>query len=503
MTIARSLLAGSVALMAASLPSAPAKRADALQFAAEPVVTIDARNVGRLRARWRVALPEAADSAPLFVSDVGGRNLVIIETQQGRVLALDAETGQGIWQTNPPPGDRYTTSSPAVDPERTSVYAYALDGYIHKYTLADGSESTGDGWPQLVTAKGDVEKGSSPIRIFTAANGHTYLSLPTAGYPDPFPGDEGDYQGHVTTVDLADGTQKVFNAACSDKAFHLLPTLDDKDCFNLQSGIWARAGAVYDPGTDRLFVTIGNGVFDGHTNGFNWGSSVVALRPDGGADGGTPVDSYTPLNFQELTDKDLDLSSSTIEILPQAGEPPLPHLGVQIGKDGVLRLLNLADLSGQGGPRHLGGELQAIPVLGGFAVLTRPVAWLDGETTRLTLATHRGAAGFSLQWRNGQPLLVQDWQRAQQGSSPAVANGVMFYASKNNLMAVDARTGTTLWTSSAIGNIHWQSPVLAGSSLFLSDDDGYLNAYAVGEVTPRLRSGSLPRQVPRVRLPRN
>ncbi len=59
--------------------------------------------------------------------------------------------------------------------------------------------------------------------------------------------------------------------------------------------------ATYDAGTDRVYITTGNGLFNANTGGNNWGDSVLALKPDGtGAGGGLPVDSYTPTNYAAL-----------------------------------------------------------------------------------------------------------------------------------------------------------------------------------------------------------
>ncbi len=253
--IGRSALACLAALLLLSV--APVvQHVDSLQFTDVASADIDSDGVDLLRAAWKQPLPEQSDAAPLYVTniDAGGkvRDLLIVETDHGQVIALDADSGQTVWQTTAPLGVRWTTSTPAVDPERRYVFAYCLDGYIHRYAVADGHEAGGPGWPALITTKTDVEKGSSAIRIATARDGHEYLYMPTAAYPDP--GDEGDYQGHVTTIDLATGGQWVFNAACSDKSFHLLPTLDENDCDQQQSGIWARAGVVYDPSLDRIFV---------------------------------------------------------------------------------------------------------------------------------------------------------------------------------------------------------------------------------------------------------
>src|SRR5204863_421310 len=113
------------------------------------------------------------------------------------------------------------------------------------------------GWPQLATLKGYDEKGSSALAIATSG-GVKYLYAAHAGYP----GDQGDYQGHVTAINLATGAQKVFNTACSDKALHLdhfsAPPETAATCAARQNAIWARPGVFYDAGTDRIFVATGN-----------------------------------------------------------------------------------------------------------------------------------------------------------------------------------------------------------------------------------------------------
>ena len=96
------------------------------------------------------------------------------------------------------------------------------------------------------------------------------------------------------SVDIESGKAHVFNALCSDRDMVFDASGGEGDCAQTQAGIWARTAAVYDAETDRIFVTVGNGTFDADGGGYNWGSSVVALRPDGSTDGGTPLDSFTP-----------------------------------------------------------------------------------------------------------------------------------------------------------------------------------------------------------------
>jgi hypothetical protein len=452
-----------------------------LQFArggAGPVdgrIKLDKTTAQHLQRLFRIPLPQTCDGSPAYVSNVetlvGRRDLLIVQTAAGSVLALDAHLGRMIWSVDPPKGPRWTTSSPAVDPDHHFVFAYGLDGYLHRYSIFDGSEAIGGGWPELVTLKGDVEKASSALTLATAKNGRTYLYATIAAYPDP--GDAGDYQGHLTTIDLTTGKQTVFNAACSDLSMHFVENGDaTNDCANLQSGIWARSGVIYDPITDRIYLTTGNGVYDGIRN---WGDSIIALHPDGTSDHGVPLDSYTPVNYQYLADQDLDMGSTTVAILPSATAEP-PHLAVQAGKDWLIRLVDLNDLSGKGGPGHLGGELQLVKVPQTQEVLTRPATWIDpaDNTTWVFVANDYGLAAFQLNPGKGdQPTLEQRWvEPTLAGSSPIVVDNTVVIAGNHDIRVVEARTGSVLWHSQSISNIHWQTPIWANGTLYVADSDG-------------------------------
>jgi hypothetical protein len=441
-------------------------------------------SVRRLQKLWRTQLPEAVDGSPAYLRQVPvlsrERDLVIVTTTRGRMLAFDARRGSMVWQTTPPPGPQWTTSSPAIDPDRRFAYGYGLDGRVHKYDVTDGTELRGGGWPQLVTRKPQVEKGSSAISIATARDGSRYLYMTTAGYPEPDPGDQGDYQGHLVAINLATGKQHVFNSACSDKAMHFIENGDHtNDCTNVQSGIWARAGAVYDEVTDRIFVTTGNGAYDADGGGYNWGSSVVALRPDGSTDGGTPVDSYTPTDFQLLTDIDADLGSTTVAILASA-DPAGSRLAIQSGKDGRVRFLDLRDLSGAGGPGHIGGELAVVEVPQRGPIFTRPASWLDGAgRTWVYLANGRGLSGSVVVVDENGPHLEMRWMEAGYAESPVIVNGILYFAGDHRVAALDPETGETLWEDRTIGGVHWQSPIIANNRLYITDNDGGLFAFGV------------------------
>jgi hypothetical protein len=214
---------------------------------------------------------------------------------------------------------------------------------------------------------------------------------------------------------------------------------------------------------------------------------VLVLNPDGTGSAGGPIDSYTPTNFAALQSGDTDLGSTAPAMLPVPPSSKVSHLAIQVGKDGLLRLLNLDNLSGQGGPGHTGGSLGTdLPVPQGGEVLASPAVWVNpaDASTWLFVATYNGVAGLKLIVDSGgNPSLSSVWIYQSGASSPLVANGVLYIASSGTVRALAPTTGTLLW-SSTIGNIHWESPVVANATLYISDESGFLNAFALPGTAP-------------------
>jgi hypothetical protein len=487
--------------LAISLPIAPAHAYDWLQFGgdaqhsgrntAETVITPN--NVSALTQKYQVTLAATADGAPVFLEGVstlmGTKDLLFVTTRDGRIIALDAQTGAQVWthqygpgtcRINLTGGPCYTTSSPAIDPSRQYVYSYGLDGNVHKYQVGDGTETFDGAWPQPTTLKGFDEKGSSALAIATSS-GTTYLYVVHGGYP----GDNGDYQGHVTAINLGTGTQKIFNAACSDQAVHFKHLADGvpPTCSTPRNAIWSRPGVIYDAGTDRIFMGSGNGVYDGN---HHWSESVIALHPDGSGNAGKPLDSYTPANFQTLDNGDTDLGSTAPAILPVPVTSSVQHLAVQSGKDANLRLINLANLSGQGGPGHVGGEVgTVINVPQGGVVLTQPAVWVNpaDSTTWVFVVNSNGASGLQLIFDvNGNPSLSPRWQNVQGGTSPIVANNMVFSISGSTVRALDPVSGNVMWSLARSGGFHWESLIVANGVVYATDGSNRLTAFAIPPV---------------------
>jgi hypothetical protein len=449
---------------------------------------LTAANVSGLGQLFQVTLPATADGPPAILTQVstasGVRDLAFVTTSAGHIVALDAHTGATIWSQQYG-GTTFTTSAPAVDPSRAYVYSYGLDGKVHKYAVATGVETTTGGWPEVATLKPSVEKGSTSLAI-TTVGANSYLYIGYSGY-----GDSGDYQGHLTAINLSTGAQQVFNSDCSNETVHFTTQLDaGVDCPYVQSAIWGRSAAVYDVNTNKIYAGTGNGTFQPST--FQWGDTVLALNPDGTGTAGGPIDSYTPGSFATLQSADLDLGSASPAILPTSGTV-YPDIALQAGKDGVLRIINLGNLSGKGSPGNVGGELYSLnlptgnnsgnTVANGMPVWVNPV----DQSTWVFVASYSGdlIAYKLLLDGNGNPSLTQEWLQSQPsgvpGGSLLVANNVLYSAIDNSIRALNPTTGATLWSASNIGTIHWQSPVVANGVLYIADNSNQLTAYGLGQ----------------------
>lgn len=490
-------------VLAACCLCSAAAAADWLQWGYDPShssnnpdeATIGAANVAQLARRYQITMSAGTNAAPVLARAIetpsGTRDLLFVTAQNGRLTAYDAFDGSVVWSAGTTTTSPIITDgSPAIDPNRQFVYAYGTDGKVHKYRIGDGGEILDGGWPQIATLKPNVEKGASAL-AFATSGGTTYLYAVNSGYV----GDQGDYQGHLTAIDLGSGSQKVFNTLCSNVEIHMVlngnPGING--CEERQNGIWSRPGTTYDPATDRVYITTGNGLFNAHTGGFHWGDSVLALQPDGSGRGaGLPMDSYTPTNYNQLDGQDIDLGSASLSILPVPAASTVRHLGLQTGKDSKLRLIDLDDMSGSGAPGGVGGEIQLIDVpLSEFWMKTQPAIWVDRNgdgATWVFMANGAGLSGLKLVLdAANEPYLQSTWTQDADATSAIVANDVIYHAGScsggNCLYARDPRDGTVLWTSPTIGSLKWQSPILANGALYVAAGTK-LNRFDLGGTGP-------------------
>ncbi len=229
----------------------------------------------------------------------------------------------------------------------------------------------------------------------------------------------------------------------------------------------------------RIYVATGNGDFDANKGGHNYGDSVISLT----SDVMSILGSYTPTNYDQLEQGDVDLGSTTATMLPAQASSQTPWMLTEGGKDGVLKLINRAAMPG------VGGELQLIDMPGGL--FSAPAVWTDGSNNAwIFLGFSSVVEAFRLQTYSGVSKLVGIWQSSPgqtggEGTSPVVANGIVFVAFDDALVALNAVTGNLLWSSAnygsapSFGSVHWQSPIVVNGRLYCSDQSGHLTAYAL------------------------
>ncbi|GAB3882549.1 hypothetical protein GCM10029964_040470 [Kibdelosporangium lantanae] len=155
---------------------------------------------------------------------------------------------------------------------------------------------------------------------------------------------------------------------------------------------------------------------------------------------------------------------------------------MQPGKDGKIRLLNLADLSGKGGPGNLGGELQSYSFSKMGNMRSQGAVWTNPKDGKawVFITGHGGVAGFQIAVDSaGKPSLSLKWTLLNSWTTSAfVANGVLYAANgggehttdlkTHQVQAIDPTTGKVAWTGS-IGEHHWSSPIMANGVLYMID----------------------------------
>lgn len=401
---------------------------------------VTASNIHSLK-RQQVKLDGTVDSSPIYLHGVmvkGARHDVFfVTTTYGKTIAINARSGAILWQFTPSDYSklegtyRITTATPVAGPQRKYIYAAAPDGAVRKLSVATGHVV----WRTSVTKLPQREKIASPLGY---ANGH--LIVVTGGYI----GDAPPYQGHVAILDPDTGALlHVWNSLCSNRHGLMHP----RSCKGSDAAIWGRAGAVVDPSTGDLFVATGNGPWNGSTD---WGDSVIELNPEATK----MLGNYTPTDTHHLNEDDLDLGSSS-PVLAGGG-----YL-IQGGKDGYLRVLDWKQFKGTKG--HRTRALSRVPTPGGAKLFTAPALWHSGSSTWLYVADNDGTAA----WTFSDGKLRRQWHNHHAGTSPVVADGLVFvYDPNGGLRVYEAKSGQQV-AKLACGSGHWNSPIVVDGLIAL------------------------------------
>lgn len=279
---------------------------------------------------------------PLYwaAADIGAGMLLIV-TEENRVYALDAVTGNEIWSRSlGRPVARSSlrcgnidplgiTGTPVIDPSTAATYLDAAvedsAGPHHRIfalSLKDGAPLAG--WPvdvadalraERFNARDQNERGA-----LTIADGKLYV--PFGGHY----GDCGDYHGWVVSLSLRD-PREVASWSTRGRG----------------GGIWAPGGI--SASGQSLFVATGNTI---GVSTWSDGEAVIRLAPDLHRSN-DKRDFFAPTDWRALDGRDADLGGTNALPLEVSGPYGRQALVLALGKDGRGYLMDRDDLGGIGG----------------------------------------------------------------------------------------------------------------------------------------------------------
>jgi len=417
-------------------------------------------NVASLTQSWSTDVGAVVAASPVLASDVtvadGTRDLLYVGTEHGDLYALDAATGDVVWNRNlgsqqtachdMPEGIFGITDTPAIDRATGTLYVAGGDGQLYALDLSTGT--TLPGWPVTITADPAHEHVWSAITLTGGA-----LYAETASYCDFTP-----YNGRVMKIDPTQPAvvDTWYVTSAPGAGFY-------------GGGIWGWGGASVDPGGD-LYIATGNAIADPEFS--DYGEHVVRLS--------TALD-VVASNAPGVTGGDVDFGSTPMPY--QAGtcagqivvENKAGYLFVydrDAIADGPTQSLAIADY----GPE---GELVGVPAwnpVTGMVYVSSP--------TDLTGGPYRhGLLAFSV----GEDCMLHlAWQQTQgmNGfvvSSPTIANGVVYYGDGpgSEVLALAAATGDVLWRSADVITAGiWGTPIVVNGRLYVGAWDNAVHAFA-------------------------
>jgi hypothetical protein len=421
-----------------------------------------------------------------FENGPGGKDLVIVATEQNQVYALDAATGGAVWQkqVGTPVGQGSLpcgnlnpvgiTGTPVIDAASRTLFFDAMttpDGgstkkrLIFALSLDDGS--TRQGWPVDVSAvaKSGAVSFDSSVQSQRGAlalvGGTVYVAY--GGHW----GDCGNYHGWVVGVPIAN--------PAGVKAFATTAS---------RGGIWASSGVASD-GTS-IYVATGN---TGTTTAWGHGEAVLRLTA-GPVFSGQPADYFTPSNWKALDGADLDLGGTGPVLVDVPGANP-SRLIVAMGKDGNAYLIDRTNMGGVGTGNGTTGEALSSMHIANGQIIQASAAYTTSMATYVAFNavglcpgggyTDLSAIKISA---TSPPALSMAWCGAQGGfGSPIVTTTdgrseavVWSIGGGNRVLGWDGDTGMRVFNGGGAGDAMTevskrQTPIVAKGRLFVAAND--------------------------------
>jgi outer membrane protein assembly factor BamB len=469
-------------------------------------------SVANMRLLWRKKLqnePRQMHSLlePLVIGTVttksGPKELVIQAGVSDNVFALDAHTGEIVWQRHmestykdenghdnsvlcPGGMTANVTVGPGDGPGKYVIYAAAWDGRLHQLNAADGEE--------LAAPSKFMPPNGKPYALNLVNNViYTHSGQGCGGNPNM-----------AYSYDLA--THKVGSWGPAG------------------GGMWGRSG----PAVSKelvMYTGTGDGRWDPENGIF--GNGIIGVKQNPKTKSLELVDYYGPTNAEWLWKRDLDM-----QVTPAIFDYHGKEYMIDASKECRIYLMDTESI---GGDDHRTPVYRTPLICNEFVDFAQAgiwgslATWQDGDT-RWILApfwgpkhsrfkapvehgeVKKGAiAAFKMETVEGKLQLTPAWisRDMNQAEPPLIANGMIFaYGSGENtsqafpdvgldfrmerriplsthatLYALDARTGQELWSSGdQITNWnHWTGLALANGHIYINTYDGNLYCFGLNK----------------------
>ena len=515
-----------------------------------PLARINRDNVKTLGLAWYHEFDANSDrgmeATPLIVDGV-----IYTTTSWSRVHALDAKTGKLLWSYDPQVDGQKARDACCDVVNRGvaiwngKVFVGALDGRLIALDANTGKEvwsvqTTDTAWPYTITGAPRVIKGKVLI-----GNGGAELGV--RGYVSAYDADTGKQAWRFFITPNPEGKP---DGAASDRIFA------EKAAATWFGEGWKQTGGggtpwdaiTYDPQTDLVYIGTGNGSPWSHQarsdgKGDNlFLSSILALNPDTGAYvwhyQTTPGDSWDYTAVQQIMTADLTIGGEKHHVVMQAPKNGFFYvLDAATGKllsaekYAAVNWAEKIDLAtgrpvGDARVRYSGGKASRLSVGPNGGHIWQPMAFNPQEGL-VYIPVHRGAfsyqndpdwkfvrgrwnlaqgplggftqprvapppdklsaageaviaklppeGGFLVAWdpATAQPRWVAPQETQWNGGVVATGGGLVFGGADQTFNAYDAKTGEKLWTDATA------AAVMAGPATYEIDGEQYI-AVSVG-----------------------
>ncbi len=351
-----------------------------------------------------------AYAEPLLMSNVtvngAKHNVLYVATENDSVYAFDADTygtGAPLWQvsllqsgetplTNAPikPVEGIT-STPVIDPSTGTLYVVSVltstaagsSFRLHALDITTGAEKLGGPVTLHVTVPASNSNSIGGIETLTTsciqraalllANGNVYMGFGSC------------HSGWLVAYSASTLQQTgVFNSST---------VLNGEGAYASAGGIWMGSGGPVADSSGNVYVTTGNGPWNG-TNA--WSDSVLKFppTPTAGANGTMqPSDYFTPSIYQYMDCDDADLAAGGLMLIP--GSTTL----IAGGKTGTLFLVNSSNL-GHESANDAGAIQEQVWGAGLAAGNTYPSTCTDSTGTNNASVTSYEIFGTSAYFNN-------------------------------------------------------------------------------------------------------